>query len=212
MQFSYNQRVFKSVSNSSKGEVNHQTLFRYFQEGNLVWGEYSGGEIQTGFLIGIVLRMEILNLFTDCEMDLKETLHIARIAAENEDFSWELNYDFPYDDERFIHRYQQLISDLENRELANLDAIRLELKTQLSEQDFEYMIWQEWKERFARFLENRIRQVTGLDPNHSGRNLPFDRIIFYHGGSLFIEHLIDSDPELAFEQRALFQRIRMGQK
>jgi len=74
------------------------------------------------------------------------------------------------------------------------------------------MIWQEWKEGFARYLENQIRQFVGLDKNHYGGNLPFDRVVFYHGGSRFIEHLIESDPQLALEKRDLFWKIRTQQE
>jgi len=47
----YNGRIFKSISNTDNGEVNTQTIFRYYQEGNVVWAEYSGGKIVKGFLI-----------------------------------------------------------------------------------------------------------------------------------------------------------------
>jgi hypothetical protein len=47
----YNNRRFRSVQNSSSGEVNSETVFHYHQEGDLVWAEYSGGEIVRGSLI-----------------------------------------------------------------------------------------------------------------------------------------------------------------
>jgi hypothetical protein len=47
----YNNRKFRAVQNSSSGEVNSETVFHYHQEGDLVWGEYSGGEIVRGSLI-----------------------------------------------------------------------------------------------------------------------------------------------------------------
>lgn len=47
----YNNRKFRSVQNSPSGDVNSETIFHYHQEGELVWGEYSGGEIVRGSLV-----------------------------------------------------------------------------------------------------------------------------------------------------------------
>lgn len=51
----YNNRVFKSVSNSATGEVSSETTFHYYQIENTVWAEYSGGEIAFGHLLAKVL-------------------------------------------------------------------------------------------------------------------------------------------------------------
>lgn len=55
-EISYNGRTFTSKENSSNGEVNEQTLFHYHQDENIVWAEYSGGEIKRGYLVGKVLE------------------------------------------------------------------------------------------------------------------------------------------------------------
>jgi hypothetical protein len=47
----YNNRAFRSIQNSSTGEVSSETLFHYHQQDNIVWAEYSGGEIVRGQLI-----------------------------------------------------------------------------------------------------------------------------------------------------------------
>lgn len=52
----YNNRQFRGKVNSDNGEVSSQTLFTYYQKGNRLWGEYSGGLIQTGHLQGRVLE------------------------------------------------------------------------------------------------------------------------------------------------------------
>ena len=54
MTIDYEGRLFRAVSNSSTGEVGSDTVFRYRQSGNLVWGDYSGGSIKRGFLIATV--------------------------------------------------------------------------------------------------------------------------------------------------------------
>lgn len=46
-----NNKVFCSIENVSNGEVSGKTRFNYYQEGSLVWAEYSGGAILKGHLI-----------------------------------------------------------------------------------------------------------------------------------------------------------------
>ncbi|WP_234737155.1 n-acetylglutamate synthase [Tellurirhabdus bombi] len=50
----YNNKVFRSLSNTDNGEVNEQTRFHYRQEGNTVWAEYNGGDIVHGHLLATV--------------------------------------------------------------------------------------------------------------------------------------------------------------
>ena len=51
----YDGRKFIPKMNSENGEVGEQTNFTYHQNGNLLWAEYSGGDILKGSLIGTVL-------------------------------------------------------------------------------------------------------------------------------------------------------------
>ena len=53
-----NNKTFSSHSNSPNGDVSGQTLFKYCQEKDVIWAEYSGGIIQKGSLIGKVLNHE----------------------------------------------------------------------------------------------------------------------------------------------------------
>lgn len=50
----YEGKVFAAVRNSENGEVSGKTMFRYHQDGDVVWTEYAGGEIFKGFLLGKV--------------------------------------------------------------------------------------------------------------------------------------------------------------
>jgi len=50
---SYNNKFFSSVSNTENGEVSSATTFQYHQNKDMIWAEYSGGDIVKGFLIGI---------------------------------------------------------------------------------------------------------------------------------------------------------------
>ena len=46
----YNDRIFRSVSNSANGEVSQETIFHYKQVGFLVTASYRGGRIVDGSL------------------------------------------------------------------------------------------------------------------------------------------------------------------
>lgn len=50
----YNGRIFVPQSNTENGEVDGQTIFRYFQENDLFWAEYSGGDVLKGHMVGTV--------------------------------------------------------------------------------------------------------------------------------------------------------------
>lgn len=50
----YNNRKFRSKSNSSTGEVTEQTTFLYHQEGNILSAIYADGQIMKGQMLGIV--------------------------------------------------------------------------------------------------------------------------------------------------------------
>ncbi|WPP48649.1 n-acetylglutamate synthase [Catalinimonas niigatensis] len=51
MQYNLHQKRFRSLSNSSSGDVDKETVFYYFQEGDIVWATYRGGAIRKGTLI-----------------------------------------------------------------------------------------------------------------------------------------------------------------
>ena len=55
----YNGRIFRGRTNTDNGEVSGETRFHYFQEGDRLWGTYSGGSIVDGHLLG-TLRIAFL--------------------------------------------------------------------------------------------------------------------------------------------------------
>src|SRR5687768_70709 len=59
---SYDNRRFRSVENSETGEVGTDTLFDYHHAGDIVWAEYSGGDIVRGHLIAICDRFGALDM------------------------------------------------------------------------------------------------------------------------------------------------------
>lgn len=50
----YNNKKFKTQSNTANGETSADTIFHYKQVGNILNAEYSGGKIVQGHLIGLV--------------------------------------------------------------------------------------------------------------------------------------------------------------
>ena len=56
MNINLNNKKFKSEFNSNNGEVSDQTIFSYHQENNIIWAQYSGGEILRGTIIGKIVE------------------------------------------------------------------------------------------------------------------------------------------------------------
>jgi hypothetical protein len=145
--------------------------------------------------------------FEICELELKQRLGIARKAQAEGDQMWEINYPFPYDAARFVELYTSFLRAVEGDRPDKVLECRRQLKQGLDAGDFEYMVWQEWKEGFARFVENRIRRRLGLEENHGGREEPFERVLFYEGGARFIEFLEAREPHLTADIEKLFGRM-----
>ena len=58
---SYNGKIFVPNSNSENGEVDEETIFHYYQEHDLFWAEYSGGDVLKGHMIGTVNEKDELD-------------------------------------------------------------------------------------------------------------------------------------------------------
>jgi hypothetical protein len=145
-----------------------------------------------------------------CESSLKDTLGIARKAKAEGDYMWELEYPFPYDDPRFTEAYTAFLVALQDSHDDDVLTARGRLASMLDDGDVEYMIWQEWKEGFARYVENRVKRELGLEENHGGSEPPFSRVSFYEGGSRYIAFLGERDPSLLIDLEALFSQMRDG--
>jgi hypothetical protein len=139
-----------------------------------------------------------------CEQKLKHKLGIARKAQESNNFTWEINHPFPYATSGFVQLYEIF---LQKYEVFEIDMVRQQLKALLDQEDYEYMVWQEWKEGFARYIENRINHRLSLPENHGGKVPPFSRVTFYEGGSHFIEILEKENPDFVKDIEQLFGRM-----
>lgn len=59
----YDNKKFITKMNTENGDVDDNTLFTYHQNMNLLWAEYSGGDIVKGSIIGIVLENGELDFY-----------------------------------------------------------------------------------------------------------------------------------------------------
>jgi hypothetical protein len=142
-----------------------------------------------------------------CELKIKQNLGIAQKAMAEKNYMWELNHPFPFDNQKFRDVYSSLLLAWEANNAAEFFKLRRELKRILSQDDFEYMVWQEWKEGFACFIENKIRNRLEVEENHFGRSEPSSRMAFYEGGAAFIEFLTSRQPSLLEDIESLFYRM-----
>ncbi len=84
--FDFNNRKFALVQNSDNGQVNHETIFEYRQDGNLVTADYFGGTIRYGKIIA-ELQGDKLNMLYQCltvENQLKAGRAVAQISLTSE--------------------------------------------------------------------------------------------------------------------------------
>ena len=147
-----------------------------------------------------------------CESKLKQNLGVAQKAMSKKDYMWEINYPFPYKNSKFTEAYSLFLKNLEENNYDGIFKYRSQLKQILSKSDFEYMVWQEWKEGFARFIENQIRRRLDIKENHCGIEKPFHRVSFYEGGARFIEFLGKQEPELLVDIERLFHKMLNGER
>jgi len=94
----YNDKVFIAVNNTENGEVSDQTRFFYHQDQDVVWAEYTGGDIVKGFLIGkadesgkLEFSYQHINIHSEIRIgmchSLPEQLRDGRLRL-NESWQW----------------------------------------------------------------------------------------------------------------------------
>lgn len=155
----------------------------------------------------------ILHEFVHCyqyetsEQALKAGLDVARKAQEVGDVMWEINHPFPYTAADFITPYCGFLRALNEQDHQGIITARRMLKAYLGVHDYEYMVWQEWKEGFARWAENLIRRHLGLPENLGGLTQPYSRVVFYAGGNAYIDYLAEVFPPVVTDLTALFVRM-----
>jgi hypothetical protein len=145
--------------------------------------------------------------FLTCEPRLKERLSVYHRALEKKDFSWELQHPFPYTDPVIKRTYERLLQAFDSGDEAAVLECRRDLRRLLPEVDYDYMVWQEWKEGLARYIENRIRDRLGLAKNLGGSQDELNRISFYAGGEKLIQFLAGRDVKIPLDIERTFEAI-----
>lgn len=145
--------------------------------------------------------------YETCEQSLKMKLDIACQATEKGDFMWEIQHPFPYSATNFTDPYDRFLEALANGDHEGILIQRKELKKYLGLHDFEYMVWQEWKEGFARWVENLVKRHLGIKENKGGFEPPYSRVLFYAGGEAYIDYLGKRKTYLVNDLRALFHHL-----
>jgi hypothetical protein len=141
------------------------------------------------------------------ERAIRNHLLIEKQEMAKNNYSWEIDYPFPYDDTYFIDETKSIDAYFLHDDLESMKLYHENMKNHLSQTEFEYMIWQEWKEGFARYVENLIRAELNMAPNRKTLDPPFDRTSFYEIGSRYIEMLIKRNPALRNNIEVLFQEM-----
>ncbi len=141
------------------------------------------------------------------EPGLRRELPLAVKSLEAGNYMWEIEHPFPYHDKWFVKTYNAFLEAANNYDDEKVAEMRAELASILNEDDYQYMVWQEWKEGFALSLENKMRKHLNLPENKVGRQQPFSRTVFYAGGSAYIEYLTKKNPELLTDLEALFYNM-----
>jgi hypothetical protein len=142
-----------------------------------------------------------------CEQALKDRMAIFREAMKNKDYMWELQFPFPYSQTEWVKLYGNWLGALEKNQEGLASDLRAKLCGLLSADDWEYMTWQEWKEGLARCLENKISARMGLPLNRYGCLPPSNRVSFYCGGALLVDHLWRTGAVPAGDIEALYLAI-----
>lgn len=146
--------------------------------------------------------------YETCEQEIKMKLDIARQAQEKGNFMWEIEHPFPYTAANFTNPYAGFLNALAAEDHVEVLVKRKMLKTYLGLHDYEYMVWQEWKEGFARWIENLVKRHLGIPENKGGLKQPYSRVLFYAGGEAFISYLSKREPALVNDLSALFYKLQ----
>jgi hypothetical protein len=143
--------------------------------------------------------------------DLRYRLTICKEEEARGHVTWEIDHLFPFTEEAFVAAYLSFLEALAQNDPERVRQIRRDLKQLLPLREYEYMVWEEWVEGFARWNENRLRDYLGLSYIDVGAAPPFNRVTFYVGGAAYIDLLVRRHPEMAVDLTALFEAMVAGE-
>jgi hypothetical protein len=144
-----------------------------------------------------------------CEQKLKGAIESYQEAIRKKDYMWELQYPFPYQDGTFSRLYGELLKALDGPSGSRIQVLREQLQASITTPQWEYLTWQEWKEGFARYLENQMRSKLKLPENTGGSSEPYNRVTFYYGGDKMIRFLTGVDSSLFADIEKIYDRLAL---
>ncbi|MBO3698098.1 hypothetical protein [Roseivirga sp. E12] len=71
--YNLNQKRFVTAENNS-GLSSHETVFEYHQDGDIITGNYQGGLIKTGQLVGRQIKPDTIKLLYHCITETGELM------------------------------------------------------------------------------------------------------------------------------------------
>lgn len=93
--FNLHQKSFKTINNSS-GLSSSETIFTYEQSGNLVVGEYNGGEIEFGNIVGKFTSPNTIELLFQCKTNNNELLSGSSTGTIKKNSNGKLSISFEW--------------------------------------------------------------------------------------------------------------------
>ncbi|EQB88592.1 hypothetical protein J2Z44_003586 [Clostridium punense] len=154
--------------------------------------------------------MFIFHEFVHCfqwindEQEIRGNLILSKRAKEEKNYTWEITHPFPYEDKKFIEQTLKLCENLKNNDYRKVLNYYKGMKDYLKDVDYEYMIWQQYKEGFARYVENLVRKKFLVESNSLEVTLPLSRECFYTLGSAYIDLLLSNNGNLQNNLKELF--------
>lgn len=162
-------------------------------------------------LMSLEQKVFIYHEFVHCyiyeqgwSVKLRNQLSLARRAQQENNIQWEINYDFPYESTPVACVLKQYLGALTHQDSQKIQHARHALQLILTQEQIDYWIWIEWNEGYARYIENKIRKQLKLETNHDGKEIPYHRLTLYESGSLYIQYLVQQQPNLEYNPDQLF--------
>lgn len=168
------------------------------------------GEVFNAVSEQVIIFHEFVHCYQyhTCEMQLREHIDLAKRSVNTSNYSWELDYPFPYSDYQYIEITRSLFESLDKKDDKLIGSTRRKLKECLTTEQVDYMVWQEWKEGFARYIENQVKSFLGINLNHGGRDEPYRRTTFYEMGSQFIKLIVQASPGSLYRIEELYYALK----
>lgn len=95
MKFNLNNKQFITIGNEH-GVSSSETIFTYFQDGDVITGEYSGGEIVAGRFVGTFSPPDRIELLFHCVIRTSELLAGKSSGLMSEGADGKLRLDFDW--------------------------------------------------------------------------------------------------------------------